>query len=187
MCQPAAQASKAFPITALSVRVLTLIFLLASLIVLATDTATFRNLASREVTLRFKNIYAYRYMLSANVIGLAYTLLQIPFAIHHVSLGKRVINHVSLLYFDFFGDKVILSLLATGVGAGFGATSDLKENLDQLDRFTARIGYPVLSEIRPKGDNFFNTGFVSASLLLMGFLCSAVSSIISSLALSIKE
>lgn len=72
-------------------------------------------------------------------------------------------------------EQVILSLLATGVGAGFGATSDLKENLDQLDRFTARIGYPVLSEIRPKGDNFFNTGFVSASLLLMGFLCSAVS------------
>lgn len=71
-------------------------------------------------------------------------------------------------------EQVILSLLATGVGAGFGATSDLEENLDQLDRFTARIGYPVLSEIRPKGDNFFNTGFVSASLLLMGFLCSAV-------------
>ncbi|KAL3582273.1 hypothetical protein D5086_016605 [Populus alba] len=70
--------------------------------------------------------------------------------------------------------EVILSLLANGVGAGFGATSDLKENLDQLDRFTARIGYPVLSAIRPKGDNFFNTGFVSASLLLMGFLCSAV-------------
>ncbi|KAJ6988310.1 CASP-like protein 4D1 [Populus alba x Populus x berolinensis] len=71
-------------------------------------------------------------------------------------------------------EQVILSLLATGVGAGFGATSDLKENLDQLDRFTARIGYPVLSAIRPKGDNFFNTGLVSASLLLMGFLCSAV-------------
>ena len=48
MCQPAAQASKALPITALLVRAFTLIFLLASLIVLATDTATFRNLASRK-------------------------------------------------------------------------------------------------------------------------------------------
>ncbi|CAK7326871.1 unnamed protein product [Dovyalis caffra] len=184
MCQPA-QASNALPITALVMRVFTLILLLASLIVLAKDTATFKNLASRsEVTLRFKHIYAYRYMLSANV---AYTFLQIPFAIHHVSVGKRVINNVSLLYFDFFGEKVILSLLATGVGAGLGATNDLKENLDQLDVFTTRIGYPILSEIRSKGDNFFNMGFVSASLLLMGFLCTVVSSIISSLALSKKE
>ena len=129
------------------------------------------------------------YAVKCSQFWLHVTLFTILDAINHFKSSSRKTQWLTFLPFCFVLfffcctgnlEQVIVSLLATGVGAGFGATSDLKENLDQLDRFTARIGYPVLSEIRPKGDNFFNTVFVSASLLLMGFLCSAVSSIIPS-------
>lgn len=45
-------------------------------------------------------------MMSTVVIGLAYTLLQIPFAIRYVSSGKRLVDHHGLVLFEFYGDKV---------------------------------------------------------------------------------
>lgn len=80
--------------------------------------------------------------------------------------------------------QVILSLLASGVGAGFGATYDLKKNLDDLDDILQRQGYTIIANIRSELDDFFNMGYVSATLLLLGFLFFGVSSFISSLALS---
>ncbi|XP_034699708.1 CASP-like protein 4D1 isoform X2 [Vitis riparia] len=130
---PQSSGSKALAITSLVVRLLTLIFLLASLIVIATDSATMK-IDFTEVKIRFKNVYSYRYMVSVAVIGLAYTFLQIPFAVHYACTGKRLGAHDGLLKFEFFGDKVISYLLATGVGAAFGATFDLKKNLDDLER-----------------------------------------------------
>ncbi|RVW34605.1 CASP-like protein 4D1 [Vitis vinifera] len=184
---PQSSGSKALAITSLVVRLLTLIFLLASLIVIATESATMK-IDFTEVKIRFKNVYSYRYMVSVTVIGLAYTFLQIPFAVHYACTGKRLGAHDGLLKFEFFGDKVISYLLATGVGAAFGATFDLKKNLDDLERLVRRMniyGSALLfSEIRSKLDDFFNLAYVSAGLLLLGFLCFGVSSIISSLALS---
>ncbi|KDP38184.1 hypothetical protein JCGZ_04827 [Jatropha curcas] len=176
--------SKALPITTLILRVFAMLLLLTSVIILATDSATFKALlSSQEVTMRLKYIYSYRYMLSAAVIGIAYTFFQLPFAIYHISTGKRLIKNVAAIYFDFFSDKVILCFLASGVGAGFGATYDLKENLDQLDDIFKKLGSNLLSEFRTQMDDFFTMGYVSATLLLLGFLCFGVSSLLSFLTL----
>lgn len=61
--------------------------------------------------------------------------------------------------------QVISYLLATGVGAAFGATIDLKE---------ASAG----------ADKFFNRGSAAATLLLLALLFTALSSVCSSLPLS---
>lgn len=63
--------------------------------------------------------------------------------------------------------QVISYVLATGVGAAFGATIDLKE---------ASAG----------ANKFFNQGSAAASLLLLAFMFTAVSSVFSSLALPKK-
>lgn len=63
--------------------------------------------------------------------------------------------------------QVISYVLATGVGAAFGATIDLKE---------ASSG----------ANKFFNKGSAAASLLLLAFLFTAASSVFSSLALPKK-
>ncbi|KAF2318768.1 hypothetical protein GH714_010585 [Hevea brasiliensis] len=133
--------SKASGVVPLVLRVLTFIFLLASLIILTTNTATLVvNLV--EFKIHFNDIYSYR---------------------------KRFLGGDRNLLFDFYGDKVISYLLATGVAAGFAATKDLKP-------FFVALG---------AGDvvKFFDKGYASASLLLIGFVCTAISSVLSSYAL----
>ncbi|CAK9181489.1 unnamed protein product [Ilex paraguariensis] len=150
------------PVVVLMVRLLTFICLLISMIILTTNT---ENVALQfgEVKIRFNDVYAYRYMLATIVIGFAYTLLQTAFTIFQVSTGNRLAGGC-LYQFDFYGDKVISYMLATGSAAGFGATIDLRSGL---------LGF----------GSFFNKANAAASILLIGFFFSAVSSVFSALAL----
>lgn len=47
-----------------------------------------------------------RYIVAVGSIGVIYTLVQIPFAIHNVAKEKRLIRNGFLQEFDFYGDKV---------------------------------------------------------------------------------
>ncbi|GLT73651.1 hypothetical protein SLA2020_454940 [Shorea laevis] len=145
----------------LILKLLTIIFLLAALVVLTTDTGAFEYFER----IHFKDIYSYRYLLGTCVIGMAYTLLQIVFSFYHIITG----NHLSSPTFDFYGDKVISYTLATGAAAGFGATSDMRSALQG-----------IISR------NFFNKGYVASALVLLGFVCAAFLSIFSSRALPKK-
>ncbi|GKV52868.1 hypothetical protein SLEP1_g59424 [Rubroshorea leprosula] len=109
---------------------LTIIFLLAALVVLTTDTGTFDYFELDGECIHFndirsyKDIYSYRYLLGTCVIGMAYTLLQIVLSFYHISTGKLLSSPT----FDFYGDKVLSYTLVTGAAAGFGATSDMRNN-----------------------------------------------------------
>ncbi|XP_071687308.1 CASP-like protein 4D1 [Rutidosis leptorrhynchoides] len=166
-------------IVSLTIRVATWLCLLASLIILASNTSTINANAKLE----FNSIYAYRYMMSAIVIGFAYTSVQVLFEIYQVTIGKNIVTNIHFPKIIFYGDKFLLCMLATGVGAAFGATLDLKKNIDALDDALAPLGFRSLSRLRTKLDNFYNMAYVSAGFLLIAFLCSIVSSILSSLAL----
>ncbi|XP_022875693.1 CASP-like protein PIMP1 [Olea europaea var. sylvestris] len=127
------------------------------------------------------------YVLAINVLALVYTKLQLPSSICLVVSGKPLWKSPGFLVYDFLGDKILLSLLATGVGAAFGATLDLKKNLDDLDDILQEnYNNTALSLIRVKLDDFFNKAYVSAGFLLIAFLTSIISSIISSLDLTKK-
>ncbi|KAK1416314.1 hypothetical protein QVD17_32103 [Tagetes erecta] len=169
-------------IVSLSLRVATWLCLLVSLIVLASDTSSIKGVYT-NVKIGFDDIYAYRYMMSAIVIGFAYICVQVPLEIYQLAMKKSLTTSNLLCKIIFYGDKLLLSLLATGVGAAFGVTLDLKKNLDQLDDFLESIGQQLISQTRSKLDNFFNLAYVSAGFLLIAFLCSVASSILSSLAL----
>ncbi|KAA8539451.1 hypothetical protein F0562_026143 [Nyssa sinensis] len=160
------------PVTAVLLRILTFVFLLVSLVILITNTVTlYLSIDSiDEITkLHFKDVYAYRYMVASIVTGIAYTLLQTVFNIFQVSMGKRV-GGVGLYQFDCYGDKVMSYILATGASAGFGATIDLKSAFS--------LG---------AADKFFNKAIVASTLLLLGFLSTAISSVFSSLALPKRD
>ncbi|KAL8261150.1 hypothetical protein R6Q59_025199 [Mikania micrantha] len=173
---------QAMAIVSLTIRVVTWLCLLASLIVLASSTATIKG-AYTNTKVGFNNIYSYRYMMSAIVIGFAYTCFQVTFEIYQLAIGKSLTMGNRLPKIIFYGDKLLLSFLATGVGAAFGATLDLKKNLDQLDDTFESYGVTIFSVFRSKLDNFFNMAYVSAGFLLIAFLCSVASYILSSLAL----
>ncbi|KAK3028971.1 hypothetical protein RJ639_039998 [Escallonia herrerae] len=152
------------PLTILVSRVVTLAALVVSVVILKTNKVT----SDVYRTFTYKDICSYKYIMFAMVIGFAYTLSQIPFAVYYLMMGKRLINHYKLLQYDFYGDKFLSYLLATAVGAAFGVTADLKKT----------------NESREKFNNYFQIAYISAGFLLIGFLSSVVSSSASSFAIS---
>ncbi|KAK9277867.1 hypothetical protein L1049_027424 [Liquidambar formosana] len=117
----------------------------------------------------------------AGVIGFAYTLFQIPFAVYYVSTGKRMISNDCLPEFDFYGDKVISYLLATGTGAGFGVTFEFKKFLNALFDSLVALNVAGADELRSKSERFLDRGNIATGLLFLGFLCMVVLSVLSSI------
>ncbi|KAL2526169.1 CASP-like protein 4D2 [Abeliophyllum distichum] len=155
------------PFVSLIVRILTFVCLLISLIVLTTATGTASNSDYGDIKIKFKDFRAFRYLCAATVIGLVYTLLQTVLTIIHVSTGNRF-GGDGLVYIDFYGDKVVSYIVATGAAASFGMTQDLKNMVD-----IEGLGI----------SHFIRTTDAAASLCLLGFLFVAISSIFSSFAL----
>ncbi|KAJ6717887.1 NITRATE FORMATE IRON DEHYDROGENASE [Salix purpurea] len=166
---PTPPPSMAPRMTALILRVLTFAFLVASLAILTTDTTTL-EIRDEVFKIRFKDVYSYRYMLAAIVFGIAYTVLQVAFTLNHIVKRNAETSGDGNLVFDFYGDKVISYMLATGAAAAIGATKDMK---------------PLLTALGVS-NSFLNKGYASASLLLLGFVCTAMLSVLSSYALPKK-
>ncbi|XP_062157809.1 CASP-like protein 4D1 [Alnus glutinosa] len=143
--------------SSLVLRILTLASLLASIALLVTDKITFID--GSKVT--FKDIFAYRYVLSIASIGACYKLLQLPFDIYYATKGERL--NGCFLDFDFYGDKLISLLLATAVGAGFAVSVEFNRMVDGL------VG------------DFFDKGNIATFVLLVGTICMAVVSVLSSI------
>ncbi|XP_059458632.1 CASP-like protein 4D1 [Corylus avellana] len=144
----------------LFLRGLSVLFLIASTILIITDD---------KGNFRYKDVSSYKYVVGTGVIGIAYNFLQIiSFAIF-----RMLMNNDSDVYrlIEFYGDKAVSYILATGAAAGFGATKDLKK----------------LQFLNADGKSgFFNIGYASALLLFLAFLCTAILSILSSYALPKK-
>ncbi|WJX81093.1 hypothetical protein P8452_64016 [Trifolium repens] len=145
----------------LLLRVLTFVFLLTALILIALT-------KDDDVEIKFKDIHAYRYMISTIVIGFAYNLLQMALSIFTVVSGNRILNGDGGYKFDFYGDKVTSYFLLSGSAAGFGASED-------LHRVFKAANLPL--------NSFFGKANASASLLLFGFIATAIASIFTSFAL----
>ncbi|KAL3523806.1 hypothetical protein ACH5RR_016640 [Cinchona calisaya] len=154
------------PLVSLIVRILTFACLLISAIILIANTYT-QSFQDVDITIKFNDFYSYRYLLSTTVIGLAYTLLQSALTTFLVSTGNRI-GGEGMLQFDFYGDKVISYLLATGVAASFGMTLDLKASLSGGSSGV---------------DKFMSKAEAATSLCLLGFLFTAISSIFSAFSL----
>ncbi|KAL8051428.1 hypothetical protein ABFX02_06G147600 [Erythranthe guttata] len=161
------------PVVALIIRLITLISLVICLIIVSTNTATTYTryntgtTYTRYVAIKIKstNFYAYRYMLASAAIGMAYTILQTLFAIFHVTTGNRRGGDGFALV-EFFGDKALSYVLATGVAACFGLSVDL----NRADASDAE-------------HNFLNKANTAAGVLFIGFIFSIVSSVFSSFSL----
>ncbi|CAD6256784.1 unnamed protein product [Miscanthus lutarioriparius] len=142
----------------LLLRVLTLLLLVASIVILVTNKiyAPFRNVVDPP-NITFRDFYAYRYVLSAAVIGGAYTLLVLPFAAIHVAQERRIGRDRRAIALLIFTDVVFAVLIATGAAAGLGLT--------------------VESQRFPQGPdfaNFFKLVDVSCGLMLVATLCMVI-------------
>ncbi|ESQ52633.1 hypothetical protein EUTSA_v10017310mg [Eutrema salsugineum] len=159
-----------FRVVVLFLRVLTAVFLLITVIILSTNSITIQS-QGNSLKFHFKDVYAYRYMFSAAIIGLVYAVIQLFFTISE--LATRIKNPFNY-QLDFYGDKIMSYLVATGSAAGFGVSKDLKD---------AIIALVALDSTNPV-DKFFSRGYASASMLLFAFFCLAVLSVFSSHAIA---
>lgn len=141
------------------------------------------------------------------IIGGAYCILQLPFAIYYAVKQKRLIRNGFLPEFDFYGDKVlnflifvfyilknlikiilntkscvklqvICVLLGTGVGVGFGVCLEFKKFFDDI--FDS-VGTPKSDPTRKTYDKFFVRGIVASAILLVACLSMIIVSLISSI------
>ncbi|GMP92766.1 hypothetical protein CsSME_00042854 [Camellia sinensis var. sinensis] len=93
-------ASKRPKITVVA-RIVTLISLVISLAIMRSNRPTLG-----VYFIDYKKIGSYEYMLVSIIVGIAYNLLQTPFAAYYAIRGKRIINNTKFLLFEFYGDKV---------------------------------------------------------------------------------
>ncbi|XP_066324235.1 CASP-like protein 4D1 [Miscanthus floridulus] len=94
----------------------------------------------------FNKLQSYTYMVAAAVIGMAAGVLQLPVAFYLLCKSKRVATSSSsnapcpirLTYKSYFFTftinlpTVVTVLLASGVGAGFGATDDVLRHVHRV-------------------------------------------------------
>uniref|UniRef100_A0A2N9FU29 CASP-like protein n=1 Tax=Fagus sylvatica TaxID=28930 RepID=A0A2N9FU29_FAGSY len=152
-------------IAILSLRGLSLVFPLISLLLLANNSPTYEYNGSQY---RFPAFESYSYMFSISIIGIGYTLLQtIAFVILQIMMKND-----KYLVFAFYGDKAISYLLASAASAGIGASRDAHGVLD--------------GTWQQRTESYTSKGFAAAVLLLPAFVCTAILSIISSYALPKK-
>ncbi|PPD98980.1 hypothetical protein GOBAR_DD04004 [Gossypium barbadense] len=82
--------------------------------------------------------------------------------------GKKLVRGPFLPALHFYGDKVVAFVLASGVGAGFLDTADLKVAYgDFFELFGEDFKDTPL-------EGFFNKGYVATALLAGAFLCMAI-------------
>ncbi|KAG2385076.1 hypothetical protein LR48_Vigan10g041800 [Vigna angularis] len=158
----------------LFLRIVTLAASAASVALLFTNKVKFDD----GTRLRFQDFYAFRYEAVVGIIGGAYCILQLPFAIYYSVQQKRLIRNGCLPEFDFFGDKVICVLLGTGVGVGFGVSLEFKKFFDDLFE---SVGILKSDPTRKAYDRFFVRGIVASAILLAACLSMIIVSLISSI------
>ncbi|XP_038877614.1 CASP-like protein 4D1 [Benincasa hispida] len=157
-------ASKGSRIASLILRILTFILIFVALLIIATNSKTVLEGTVNETKIEFKDVNSYRYLVAVAVIGGALSLLQIAFTIYHL-----VTKGDGTPLFDLFSDKLLSYLLLSGASAGLGAGIDMRVNFKEL------VGNFF--------NSFFDKGSAAAAILLLAFICAAIVSILSSLAL----
>lgn len=76
---------------------------------------------------------------------------------------------------------MISFLLATGVGAGFGVSFELKSFAKDLFKAIEDPTVPDIQESKASYSRFFNRGIIASAVLSVGFLCMATISVLSSI------
>ncbi|KAL8520758.1 hypothetical protein ACS0TY_011345 [Phlomoides rotata] len=156
-----------FPVTTLTARVVAAVSLIVSAVIVRTNHVTLSN----GYVFNYNDLRSFKYIFFVTLFGIGYTLLQLPFAIYYMKTKKHLINNYRFLEIDFYADKVVAFVLATGVGAAFGVTVDMKRLWG-------------LSDDADKIQDFYTMAYIPAVFLLVASISCLVSTIHSSLTLT---
>nr|GMD23365.1 CASP-like protein 4D1 [Ipomoea batatas]GMD24744.1 CASP-like protein 4D1 [Ipomoea batatas]GMD26349.1 CASP-like protein 4D1 [Ipomoea batatas]GME18512.1 CASP-like protein 4D1 [Ipomoea batatas] len=147
----------------LASRVATLASLLVSIVILRSNKKTYDG-----ASVYYDDFHSYGFTFWVMIVGCVYSLLQIPFALYFFLRGELLIRYTGFVKFEFYADKVTVVLLATAVGATFGATTDMDDHVRNDSEWEHTL------------HDFWRLMYLPASFLLVGFATSIISAIFSS-------
>ncbi|KAG0533490.1 hypothetical protein BDA96_04G197300 [Sorghum bicolor] len=117
------------------------------------------------------DLQSYTYAVVASVVGMAGSVLQIPVAVYLLCRGKRMTS--SSLILDMLLLQVVTVVLASGVGAGFGATDDVVE---YVKKHGSRWGDGDVTQDLVK---YYQKGVIAIVFLLIGMVLSVCATVVS--------
>ncbi|KAK1652404.1 hypothetical protein QYE76_070209 [Lolium multiflorum] len=153
--------SHGLAVATLVLRIFALALLVASIVLIATAKIyqPFNPSLVAPPNFTFQDRYAYQYLLSAGVIGCAYTMLALVFAA--INVGRRKMVRGSEGVFFICADAVCSVIIATGAAAGLGVAVQYQE----INRLF--LDSPDGADYK----KFFDQVDASCALLLAAALC----------------
>ncbi|KAF6993296.1 hypothetical protein CFC21_010209 [Triticum aestivum] len=117
-------------------------------------------------------LQSYTYVVVSAVVGTAGSMLQIPVAMYLLCKSKRAIPSAIILDISMHADIVISVVLASGVGAGFGATNDVL-------RYVRVTTWEGGQQAEQALINYYNRAIVPVVFLLVGMVLSICATVVS--------
>ncbi|KAM3400127.1 hypothetical protein ACQJBY_005176 [Aegilops geniculata] len=150
--------------------------LLARLLMVAVLLMSVRFVLSNYVhwdhTQGIYKLQSYTYVVASAVVGAAGSVLQIPVAMYLLCKSKRAIPSAMILDISMHTDIVISVVLASGVGAGFGATNDVL-------RYVRASKWEGRQQEEQALINYYNRAIVPVVFLLVGMVLSICATVVS--------
>ncbi|XP_047965862.1 CASP-like protein 4D1 [Salvia hispanica] len=167
---------------AMIVRIITLFSLIFSISLISSNSTTI-TLNNSTFLFNLNDVHAYKYALSSAATASSYTIYRLRYSFKQLKSGTFHVTNPKNLFYEFLADKVVVILVATGVGAAFAATLKLKTKVHELEDTldTTSFASNVL-----KFDSFFNKAYFPNIFLLIALFTIGISSLLSSLALMNK-
>ncbi|KAF6982173.1 hypothetical protein CFC21_000596 [Triticum aestivum] len=117
-------------------------------------------------------LQSYTYVVASAVVGTAGSVLQIPVAIYLLCKSKRAIPSAMILDISMHANIAISLVLASGVGAGFGATNDVM-------RYVRAGEWDGRQEEKQAIVNYLNRAIIPVVFLLVGMVLSICATVVS--------
>ncbi|CAL4887199.1 unnamed protein product [Urochloa decumbens] len=145
--------------------------LLMVAVLVAAVLLTVNNDTKRKYADDIYKLESYSYTVAAAAIGMAGCVLQVPVAVYLLCKSKRTTPSPLVLDVSMHLDVVVTVVLATGVGAGFGATVDAL-------RYVRHSTWPN-DETKQDFIRYYNKAFYPAIFLLAGMVLSMAATVVS--------
>ncbi|WVZ74958.1 hypothetical protein U9M48_023071 [Paspalum notatum var. saurae] len=148
----------------------------ARLLMIAALAMTVQRMLAIHPHFRYLDDYyklsSYTYVVAVAVIGMAGCALQFPVAVYLLFKSKRTTPSALMLDISLCADVVVTVLLASGVGAGFGATDTVLHYIDYTD-WTGK------EEFKKDLTDYYNKAILPDVFLLIGMVVSMAATVIS--------
>ncbi|KAM0892824.1 hypothetical protein ACQ4PT_025509 [Festuca glaucescens] len=117
-------------------------------------------------------LQSHKYVVASAIVGAAGNLLQIPVAMYLLCKSRKTTPSAMIHDISMHADKAISVVLASGVGAGFGATDDMM-------RLIRDGPWGYLPQVQQDLLSYYKKAIIAVVFLFIGMLLSLCATVVS--------